>query len=89
MATTVTIIGSRDLRLEELVRGSGLPIATTWVSDFATVLQSQAVQADVLLVDVRRQSRVPPELPLLKKQHPAINYTLSLHDALPNRKSVV
>jgi pilus assembly protein CpaE len=76
VATTVTIIGSRDLRLEELVRGCGLPIATSWVPDLATVLQSQAVQADVLLVDVRRQPRVPPELPLLKKQHPAINVML-------------
>ena len=76
MATTVTIIGSRDLRLEELVRGCGLPIATSWVSDLATLLQSQGVQADVLLVDVRRQSRMPPELPLLKKQHPAINVML-------------
>ena len=76
MATTVTIIGSRDLRLEELVRGCGLPIATSWVSDLATLLQSQGVQADVLLVDVRRQARVPPELVLLKKQHPAINVML-------------
>jgi len=76
VATTVTIIGSRDLRLEELVRGCGLPIATSWVSDLATLLQSQGVQADVLLVDVRRQARVPPELVLLKKQHPAINVML-------------
>lgn len=76
MATSVTIIGSRDLRLEELVRGCGLPIATSWVADLATLLQSQTVQSDVLLVDVRRQSRVPAELPLLKKQHPAMNVML-------------
>lgn len=76
MATTVTIIGSRDLRLEELVRGCGLPIATSWVSDLATLLQSQGVHADVLLVDVRRQSRMPAELPLFKKQHPGINVML-------------
>jgi len=76
VATSVTIIGSRDLRLEELVRGCGLPIATSWVSDLATLLQSQTVQSDVLLVDVRRQSRVPGELPLLKKQHPAMNVML-------------
>lgn len=76
MATRVTIIGSRDLRLEELVRGCGLPIATSWVSDLATLLQSQGVHADVLLVDVRRQSRMPAELPLFKKQHPGINVML-------------
>lgn len=76
MATTVTIIGSRDLRLEELVRGCGLPIATSWVSDLATLLQSPGVHADVLLVDVRRQSRMPAELPLFKKQHPEINVML-------------
>jgi len=76
VATSVTIIGSRDLRLEELVRGCGLPIATSWVADLATLLQSQTVQSDVLLVDVRRQSRVPAELPLLKKQHPAMNVML-------------
>jgi pilus assembly protein CpaE len=76
VATRVTIIGSRDLRLEELVRGCGLPIATSWVSDLATLLQSQGVHADVLLVDVRRQSRMPAELPLFKKQHPGINVML-------------
>jgi len=76
VAVSVTIVGSRDLRLEELVRGSGLPIATSWISDIAALLEPHAVQSDVLLIDVRRHSRIPSELALLKKQHPATNVML-------------
>jgi pilus assembly protein CpaE len=76
VAVSVTIVGTRDLRLEELVRGSGLPIATSWVSDIATLLEAHPGQSDVLLIDVRRHSRVPSELALIKKQHPATNVML-------------
>jgi pilus assembly protein CpaE len=76
VAVSVTIVGSRDNRLEELVRGSGLPIATSWVSDITTLLEAHPGQSDVLLIDVRRHARVPAELALLKKQHPATNVML-------------
>jgi pilus assembly protein CpaE len=76
VAVSVTIVGSRDVRLEELVRGSGLPIATSWISDIAALLEPHAVQSDVLLIDVRRHSRIPSELTLLKKQYPATNVML-------------
>lgn len=76
MAVSVTIVGSRDPRLEELLRGSGHVIASSWVSGLKALLDAHAVQPEVLLVDVRRQPRVPPELALLKKQHPTTNVML-------------
>ena len=76
MAVSLTIIGNRDPRLEELMRACGLPIATSWVSDIASLLDAHAVQPDVVLIDVRGHKRVPSELALLKKQLPLTNVML-------------
>jgi pilus assembly protein CpaE len=76
VAVSLTIIGNRDPRLEELMRSCGLPIASSWVSDIGILLDAHAVQPDVVLIDVRGHKRVPSELPLLKKQHPLTNIVL-------------
>ena len=76
MAVSLTIVGNRDPRLEELVRACGLPIASSWVPDIGSLLEAHAVQPDVVLIDVRGHKRVPSELSLLKKQHPLSNVML-------------
>jgi pilus assembly protein CpaE len=72
----LTIVGRRDAKLEELVRASGRVTTVTWLADLSTLVDSKAVQPDVLLVDVRQGGGVPPQLATLKRQHPATNVIL-------------
>jgi len=76
VAVTLTIVGSRDQRLEELARGSGLPISTSWIPDMTMLLESTAAPSDVVLIDLRRFARIPSELQLYKKRHPHTNIML-------------
>jgi pilus assembly protein CpaE len=72
----LTIVGKRDAKLEELVRGSGQVTTVTWLTDLSTLVDAKAAQPDVLLVDVRQGGGVPPQLATLKRQHPATNVIL-------------
>jgi len=76
VAAVLTIIGSRDAHLEELVRASGRISTVSWLSDLGSLTDAKAVQPDVLLVDVRGLGRVPAELAALTRQHPATNVVL-------------
>jgi pilus assembly protein CpaE len=85
VAVSLTILGSRDGRLEELVRASGQISTLTWLSDLDTLVDPGATQPDVLLIDVRGNGRLPSTLTALKRQHPATNVMLlasSLEPAL-------
>jgi pilus assembly protein CpaE len=85
MAVSLTVLGSRDGQLEELVRASGRISTLTWLSDLGTLKDPRAPQPDLLLVDVRRNGQLPSSLATLKQQHPATNVVLlasSLEPAL-------
>ena len=70
MAASLTIIGTRDPRLEELLKSSGSPIVVSWASDLAGFTDSATSPGHVLLLDLRRFARIPAELGLVKKHHP-------------------
>ena len=76
MPVSVVIIGSRDTRLEEILRASGCIATITWSTDLQSLLEPHAVQPDVLIVDVRRASALPSAIAELKRQHPALNIML-------------
>ena len=76
VTSAVTIVGPRDAKLEELVRASGRVTVVTWLADLSTLVDPKAAQPDVLLVDVRRDASVPPQLAALKRQHPTTNVVL-------------
>ena len=76
MPITYTIVGARDSRIEELLRGTDHVSSTTWISDLNSLLQAEGAQPDVILIDVRGQHRLPSTLPLLKRKHPSINVIL-------------
>ena len=85
MAISLTVLGSRDGHLEELVRASGQISTLTWLSDLGTLADPRAAQPEVLLVDARRNGQLPSTLAALKRQHPATNVILlasSLEPAL-------
>ena len=73
MPITYTIVGARDSRIEELLRGTDHVSSTTWISDLNSLVQSEGAQPDIILIDVRGQQRLPSTLPLLKRKHPSIN----------------
>ncbi|HEU4937601.1 MAG TPA: AAA family ATPase [Vicinamibacterales bacterium] len=76
MAVSLTIVGTRDAQVEDLVRGSGRISTVAWISDAGALVDAEAEQPGVLLIDVRGGHRVPPELSGLKRQHPATNVVL-------------
>jgi pilus assembly protein CpaE len=76
MAALLTIVGSRDALLEDLVRASGRISTVTSVSDVSSLIDAKAGQPDILLLDVRRTGQLPAELSALKRQHPTIKIVL-------------
>ena len=76
MPITFTIVGARDTRIEELLRGTDHVASTTWTSDLNALMQADAVQPDIILIDVRGQQQLPSTLALLKRKHPSVNVIL-------------
>jgi len=76
LATSLTIFGARDAQLEEFVRASGRVSNVAWTLTVDDLVDAEAAQPDVLLVDVRGGRRVPVELSAIKRQHPATNVML-------------
>jgi pilus assembly protein CpaE len=70
VATTITLVGTSDRQLEEMLRGPAVRIKTIPVSDLLALAQPTATQPDVVMLDVRESSSLPPTLATLKRQHP-------------------
>ena len=70
MAISITIVGTTDRQLEELVRGQGVRIKSLAVSDLLALAQPTASQPDVVILDIRESNSLPPTLVTLKRQHP-------------------
>ncbi len=83
MAASLTVLGSRDAQLEELVRAAGRISTLAWLPDLGTLTDPRAAQPDVLLVDVRRSGQLPSSLTALKRQHPATNVMLLVSSVEP------
>jgi pilus assembly protein CpaE len=73
---TITVVGARDPRVEDLLRATDHAASTTWISVLDSLLQADAPQPDILVLDVRGQGRLPSTLALLKRKHPSINVIL-------------
>ena len=76
MTVSLTILGTRDAQVEDLVRGSGRISTIAWITDLDPLADRGAEQPDVLLIDARGEHRVPAELAGLKRQHPSTNVML-------------
>ena len=72
MALSVTILGARDAKLEELLRGCSARPSTSWAADLRALGVAGNRQPDVVLVDLRGEVHVPTALTLFKRQHPAV-----------------
>jgi pilus assembly protein CpaE len=70
VALTITLVGTTDRELEELLRGPGIRIKSIAASDLLALAQTNAVQPDVVVMDIRDTGALPPTLSTLRRQHP-------------------
>jgi len=83
MSLHITIIGSTDRKLDELVRSSGLRPSVATAVDLQALTRADAVQPDVLMIDVRGHGQLPPTLAALKRQHPTTSVMLVALELTP------
>jgi pilus assembly protein CpaE len=70
MAKLVTLVGAVDRNLEELLRAGGTHVSSVSESALGMLASPSAKQPDVLVVDLRQSSVVPPLVGLLRRNHP-------------------
>ena len=70
MALSIIIVGSADRQLTELLQSPGIRLKSMPVSDLLALAQPSATQPDVIVLDVREATTLPPTLASLKRQHP-------------------
>lgn len=70
MGLNITLVGTVDRQIEELLRGPSIRLKSVPVADLLALCQAQAPQPDVVILDVRDSDALPPTLTTLKRQHP-------------------
>jgi pilus assembly protein CpaE len=70
VSLTVTLVGTADRQLEELLRAPTTRIKTMPVAELLALAQPSATQPDVVILDLRETNALPPTLATLKRQHP-------------------
>jgi pilus assembly protein CpaE len=70
VSLTITIVGTADRQLEEILRAPTTRIKTMPVAELLALAQPSATQPDVVILDLRESHALPPTLATLKRQHP-------------------
>jgi pilus assembly protein CpaE len=79
------VVGSPDRQLEELLRAVGMRTSPLAESSLASLVPVAAMQPDVIVIDLRGKTTLPPAIGPLKRQHPTTGIILvasSLEPAL-------
>jgi len=70
VSLTLTIVGSADRQLEEILRAPTTRIKAMPVAELLALAQPAATQPDAVILDLRESNALPPTLITLKRQHP-------------------
>ncbi len=70
MGLSITLVGTADRQLEELLRAPTTRLKTMPVAELLALAQPSASQPDVVILDLRESGALPPTLATLKRQHP-------------------
>jgi pilus assembly protein CpaE len=70
VALSITLIGTGDRQLEELLRGNDVRLKSIPAGDLLALAQASAPQPDVVVLDIRDTNALPPTLITLRRQHP-------------------
>jgi pilus assembly protein CpaE len=68
---TVSLAGSRDRQVEELLQTAGLRVTTIKIEELATLAQPSAPQPSLVMIDMREGAALPPSVAMLRRLHPA------------------
>ena len=70
MPLTITLVGTSDRQLQELLRGADARVTSLHTADLLALAQPNASQPDVVVLDMRDSGALPPTLATLRRQHP-------------------
>jgi len=74
VVATITVVEGADRQLTPLVRSAGLTVVSTIRADALAVIERHVSQPpDVLIIDVRGETNLPPELGTVKRRYPKTN----------------
>jgi pilus assembly protein CpaE len=76
VSATITIVESTDRQLAAMVRSAGMIVASTLPPGDLSAIDRQSRPPDVLLLDIRGQSGLPPGLAALKRRHPSMGVVI-------------
>ena len=77
MALTVALVGSVDRQLDELLCAAGMKVRALEISALASLAGASAQQPDAIVLDRRIDSRIPPALASIRRQHPATGIVIA------------
>ena len=83
MALTVALVGSVDRQLDELLSAAGMKVKALEMSALAALAGASAQQPDVIVLDLRADSRIPPALAAIRRQHPSTGIVIAASAADP------
>lgn len=72
MAISVTLVGSKDRVLEDRLRAAGMRPTGVETAELVALSHPSSLPPDVVVLDLRSRSEVPPILGSIKRQHPDI-----------------
>ena len=75
-AIRVTIVGSADRQLQEMLRGAGWALQFQGLDALVSFSNPSAVVPNAVVVDLREQETVPSTLALLKRHHPQVGVVI-------------
>jgi pilus assembly protein CpaE len=67
---SVTVVGAADQVLEDRLRAAGMRPTTVAASELPTLAHPVSHPPDVLVLDLRARTQIPPILAAVKRQHP-------------------
>ena len=67
---TVSLAGSRDRQVEELLQTCGMRVTLLKPEDLAGLAQPGAQQPSVVMLDMRDRTALPPAIAMIRRQHP-------------------
>ena len=76
MAIRVHLINAIDRQPEELLRAAGLDVSAAPEAELATLAAPHTKQPDVVLLDLRNLTGLPPAVASIRRQHPSTGIVL-------------
>jgi pilus assembly protein CpaE len=78
LAKSIALIGAGGRQLEQLLRATGLTVVTWTEEELAEKSQQGSQATDIVMLDVREQTRLPASLEPFSRQHPSVPVVLLL-----------